>query len=58
MSLPQDPIILLSCVNTLLRDRYPSLAELCAAEGVEETDLRATLSAVNYEYSEEYNKFI
>ena len=30
--LPQDPVILLSFVNTKLRDCYPSLEELCSAE--------------------------
>ena len=34
-ALPRDPAILLSWVNTQLRDRYPSLAELCAAVGAE-----------------------
>ena len=30
--LPEDPVILLSVVNTRLRDQYASLEELCAAE--------------------------
>lgn len=29
--LPKDPMILLSVVNTKLRDEFPSLEELCAA---------------------------
>ena len=29
--LPKDPVILLSFVNTKLRDEYESLDELCAA---------------------------
>ena len=28
-NLPQDPVILLSVVNTKLRDFYPSLDQLC-----------------------------
>lgn len=58
MSLPQDPFILLSYVNTLLRDRYPSLTELCRAEDAEEETVRAALSAAGYEYSGERNQFI
>ena len=36
MQLPRDPVILLSYVNTQLRDAYPSLKELCHALCVEE----------------------
>ena len=28
--MPKDPVMLLSYVNTQLRDFYPSLAEFCA----------------------------
>ena len=31
MKLPKDPVMLLSFVNTHLRDRYPSLQEFCEA---------------------------
>jgi len=31
MNLPKDPVMLLSVVNTQLRDNYPSLSELAAA---------------------------
>ena len=29
MNLPKDPVLLASCLNTLLRDDYDSLEELC-----------------------------
>ena len=29
MNLPEDPVILLSYINTKLRDEYPSLDILC-----------------------------
>ena len=32
--LPQDPAILMSYINTLLRDRYASLDELCEDTGI------------------------
>ena len=38
-NLPQDPIILLSYVNTQLRDHYATLAEFCAAMGADQTEL-------------------
>lgn len=56
--IPKDPVILLSFVNTKLRDEYPSLAELCAALDVEETALRETLAALNYQYDAERNQFM
>jgi hypothetical protein len=39
MSLPQDPMILLSYVNTQLRDNYPSLDDFCQALDVSREDL-------------------
>lgn len=48
--LPKDPFMLLSVVNTKLRDDYSSLAELCAAEGIDEADLKQRLAAAGFEY--------
>ena len=56
--LPKDPVILLSFVNTKLRDEYGSLAELCASLDADESQIREALSALNYEYSPERNQFI
>ena len=55
--LPKDPVILLSVVNTKLRDFYPSLSELCADLSENEEDIRSKLSAIGYEYNPERNKF-
>lgn len=57
MTLPNDPIMLMSQMNMLLRDRYESLAELCASEGIDEQDLRQRLTEVGMEYDPKYNKF-
>ena len=56
--LPKDPIILLSYINTQLRDNYESLSELCKSLSADEQDIRSTLSAVNYEYDEKLNRFV
>ena len=56
--LPKDPVILLSFVNTKLRDEYSSLAELCAALDADEAALKETLAALNYAYDAERNQFI
>ncbi|MCC8181626.1 MAG: DUF4250 domain-containing protein [Clostridiales bacterium] len=56
--LPKDPIILLSYVNTKLRDQYPSLDALCDDLEADRAQLEETLRTVNYAYSPERNQFI
>ncbi len=56
--LPKDPAILLSFINTKLRDEYASLAELCASLDADETVLQETLAALDYRYDAEKNQFI
>lgn len=56
--LPQDPVILLSYVNTKLRDEYPSLDELCAALDADREELVRKLEGINYRYSLERNQFL
>ena len=58
MSIPNDPVILLSYVNTKLRDFYADLDEFCKAEGLDETALQEKLKSINYEYSAQQNRFI
>ena len=52
MNLPKDPIMLLSVVNTQLRDNYPSLTELAAAYMTSEENITTALASVNYHYDE------
>lgn len=56
--LPNDPIILLSVVNTRLRDLYPSLEELCSAEDISPEELEARLSAAGFRYDPTRNQFV
>ena len=56
--IPKDPVILLSYVNTKLRDEFPSLSELCAALDADEAAIRETLAALQYEYDAGRNQFI
>ena len=58
MALPQNPYMLLSYVNTKLRDAYPSLAALCEDTGEDEEALRDALAAVGYRYDAEKNAFV
>lgn len=56
--LPKDPVILLSFINTKLRDEYSSLSELCAALDADRAELEAALAGLDYHYSPEQNQFI
>ena len=57
MSIPKDPIILLSFVNLKLRDYYDSLDELCENMDVDKTELVNKLGAINYRYDRIANQF-
>ena len=56
--IPKDPVILLSFINTKLRDEYPSLSELCAALDEDETELCNILAGLGYAYDPDRNQFI
>lgn len=56
-NLPGDPMILLSFVNTQLRDNYDSLDSFCKNYGVSQQDIRARLAAIDYEYDKNLNRF-
>ena len=56
--LPQDPVILLSYLNTKLRDDYPSLDELCASLDADREEIVRKLEAVGYAYDPEKNRFL
>ena len=58
MNLPKDPVMLLSVVNTQLRDNYPTLAELAAAYMTEVDAIMEKLASINYHYDEGQNQFI
>ena len=58
MSLPKDPVMLLSVVNTKLRDLYPSLEELAKAEDVTVEEIEMKLKKINYIYDEVKNQFL
>ena len=56
--LPKNPVMLLSFVNTRLRDEYDSLEELCAALDVSRSELEERLASIGYQYNEQPNQFI
>ena len=56
--LPKDPVILLSYINTQLRDFYPSLDELCSSLNAVKQTLCITLAQIDYYYDETSNQFV
>lgn len=56
-SIPKDPMILLSYINTQLRDNYSSLEELCSAMDLEADGLLKTLGGAGFCYEPGRNQF-
>ncbi len=57
-NLPKDPVILVSFVNTQLRDNYPSLDDFCANYAVEKENLTENLLDYGYQYDSKNNQFL
>ena len=57
MNIPKDPVMLLSFVNTQLRDNYSSLEEFASAYGVTASEIEEKLKAIDYTYDKENNRF-
>lgn len=55
--LPNDPIMLMSVVNTKLRDQYSSFDALCDDMGADKQEIIDKLASVGYKYDKELNKF-
>lgn len=58
MSLPKDPVILLSYTNTQLRDFYVNLEDFCKSQDINQDELENTLKSINYHYDISRNQFI
>lgn len=57
MGIPNDPFILLSFVNTMLRDKYKNLDELCGDLDEDKNAIISKLADAGFEYDEKANKF-
>ena len=58
MEMPKDPVMLLSFINTQLRDNYNSLTELCKTYSVDINQINKTLLAIDYVYDKSINQFV
>lgn len=58
MNIPNDPMIMLSFINTKLRDFYNSLDDFCDDANCDKEEIISKLSSIGYEYNADLNKFI
>ena len=58
MALPKDPFMLLSYVNTQLRDNFSSLTELAKSLGEDEGAIVGALENAGFAYDESLNRFV
>ncbi len=58
MNIPNDPAILLSYINTKLRDSYKSFDELCDNMELNKEEIINKCAIIGYNYSPERNQFI
>ena len=56
--LPNDPMILLSYINTKLRDEYATLDLLCDDLNADRGELEQKLASVDYRYDASLNRFV
>ena len=58
MTLPKDPVMLLSLINTKLRDYNSSLDDFCKENDLNEDEIKEKLEMIDYHYNEEHNQFV
>ena len=57
MNIPKDPMILLSFINTKLRDEYTSLEAFCIENDLEIEFLKEKLNEIGFQYNAKLNQF-
>ena len=58
VKLPKDPMLMLSVVNTKIRDYYETLDALCEDMQIEKKEIVNTLKGIDYEYDESRHQFV
>ena len=56
--IPKDPVMLLSYVNTQLRDYYSSLDALCEDKRIGKEELVEKMKSIEYVYEVDRNQFV
>ena len=55
--IPQDPVMLLSYINTQLRDTYRDLDDLCDRLDVSKAEIEEKLGKIGYSYKKDLKQF-
>ena len=58
MTLPKDAVMLLSYINTQLRDNYSSLEDLCQDKDLDPQEITDKLAGINYAYDPQKKQFV
>ena len=58
VGIPKDPVMLMSFLNTKLRDQYSSLEELCQDLEADQAELEKKLELIDYRYDAGKNQFV
>ncbi|MGL4738347.1 MAG: DUF4250 domain-containing protein [Cellulosilyticaceae bacterium] len=53
----KDPFLMLSVMNTKLRDECPTLSELCLTYDLTEADVIKRMESIGYTYNSGVNQF-
>ena len=56
--IPKDPFMLLSYLNTQLRDFYPSLEDCCRSLSLDQGQVWEKIKQIDYLYDPEKNQFV
>ena len=56
--IPKDPFMLVSWLNTQLRDFYPSLDALCQALNLARQSIENSLASIDFRYDPDTNSFV
>ena len=56
--IPKDPVMLMSFLNTKLRDQYSSLEELCQDLEADQAEMKKKLETIDYRYDAGKNQFV
>lgn len=57
-AIPKDPVMLVSFLNTQLRDNYSSFDDLCGAYDLDAEEITQKLAGIDYHYNAERNQFV
>ena len=56
--IPKDPVMLLSDINTQLREFYKTLDAVCEIRDVDQKEVEKNLKTIDYTYDPSVNQFV